>query len=180
MVRSYDQEIDSERDESSMSEAPLKDSARRVQEAIEAAGFAFRVSEFPASTRTSAEAAAAIGCTVAQIAKSLIFRAGESGRAVLVMASGANRIDEKAVGRLLGERLERADADFVRAKTGFAIGGVPPVGHREAPVAFIDEDLMALAEIWAAAGTPNAVFRLAPEDLVALTGGRVAAVKKAG
>jgi prolyl-tRNA editing enzyme YbaK/EbsC (Cys-tRNA(Pro) deacylase) len=96
------------------------------------------------------------------------------------MASGANRIDEKAVGRLLGEKLVRADADFVRAKTGFAIGGVPPVGHREAPVAFIDEDLMALAEIWAAAGTPNAVFRLAPEDLVALTGGRVAAVKKAG
>jgi prolyl-tRNA editing enzyme YbaK/EbsC (Cys-tRNA(Pro) deacylase) len=96
------------------------------------------------------------------------------------MASGANRVDEKAVGRLLGERLERADADFVRAKTGFAIGGVPPVGHRETPVAFIDEDLMALAEIWAAAGTPNAVFRLAPEDLVALTGGRVAAVKKAG
>jgi prolyl-tRNA editing enzyme YbaK/EbsC (Cys-tRNA(Pro) deacylase) len=82
------------------------------------------------------------------------------------------------VARLLGEKLERADADFVRARTGFAIGGVPPVGHQEAPVAFIDEDLMVLGEIWAAAGTPNAVFRLTPKELVALTGGAVAAVKK--
>lgn len=163
-----------------MSEAPLKDSARRVQAAIEAAGFAFRVTEFPASTRSSEEAAAAIGCSVAQIAKSLIFRAGDSGRPVLVMASGVNRVDEKAVGRLLGEKLARADADFVRQKSGFAIGGVPPVGHREAPVVFIDADLMALSEIWAAAGTPNAVFRLTPEALVALTGGRVAELKKAG
>ena len=161
-----------------MSAAPLKDSARRVQQAIEAAGFAFQVRQFPASTRTSEEAAAAIGCDVAQIAKSLIFRARETDRPVLVMASGANRVDEKAVGRLLGEKLGRADADFVRARTGFAIGGVPPVGLREAPVAFIDEDLMALEEIWAAAGTPNAVFRLTPGDLVALTGGTVATVKK--
>ncbi|MGF1629950.1 MAG: YbaK/EbsC family protein [Kiloniellaceae bacterium] len=151
-----------------------------MQEAIEAAGFDFRVSEFPASTRTSEEAAAAIGCAVAQIAKSLIFRARESGRAVLVMASGANRVDEKEVGCLLGEKLERADADFVRTKTGFAIGGVPPIGHCEAPVVFIDADLMDLTEVWAAAGTPNAVFRLAPQDLVALTGGRVAAIKKQG
>jgi len=158
--------------------SPLKDSARRVQQAIEAAGFDFEVKQFPASTRTSEEAAAAIGCEVAQIAKSLIFRARESNRPVLVMASGANRVDEKAVGRLLGEKLARADADFVRSATGFAIGGVPPVGHRETPVAFIDEDLMVLEEIWAAAGTPNAVFRLTPAELVALTGGRVAACKK--
>src|SRR3546814_16573220 len=94
------------------------------------------------------------------------------------MASGANRVDEKAVGRLLGERLERADADFVRAKTGFAIGGVPPVGHSEAPVCFIDADLMALGEIWAAAGTSNAVFRLTHDTLVELTVGRVAEIKK--
>jgi prolyl-tRNA editing enzyme YbaK/EbsC (Cys-tRNA(Pro) deacylase) len=165
-----------------MSEVPaqpqLKESARRVQQALAAAGFDFQVREFPASTRTSAEAAAAIGCDVAQIAKSLIFCARASGRAVLVMASGANRVDEKAVGRLLGEKLERADADFVRTKTGFAIGGVPPVGHREAPVAFIDADLLALPEIWAAAGTPNAVFRLTPEALVALTGGEVAHIAK--
>ncbi|WP_340115683.1 YbaK/EbsC family protein [Pelagibius sp. 7325] len=161
-----------------MSGLQLKDSARRVQAAIQDAGFAFQVREFPASTRTSEEAAAAIGCDVAQIAKSLIFRAADTGRPVLVMASGANRVDEKAVAGLLGEKLARADADFVRARTGFAIGGVPPVGHREAPVVFIDADLMALDEIWAAAGTPNAVFRLTPTDLVALTGGAVAAVKK--
>ncbi|MEQ9606412.1 MAG: YbaK/EbsC family protein [Kiloniellaceae bacterium] len=161
-----------------MSELRLKDSARRMQAAIQDAGFAFQVREFPASTRTSEEAAAAIGCGVAQIAKSMIFRAAETGRPVLVMASGANRVDEKAVARLLGEKLARADADFVRARTGFAIGGVPPVGHREAPAVFIDEDLMALDEIWAVAGTPNAVFRLTPKELVALTGGAVAAVKK--
>ncbi len=115
---------------------------------------------------------------MAQIAKSLIFRARESGRPVLVMASGANRVDERAVGRLLGEKLARADADFVRAATGFAIGGVPPVGHCETPVAFIDADLMTLTEIWAAAGTPNAVFRLTPAELVSLTGGTVAELKK--
>jgi prolyl-tRNA editing enzyme YbaK/EbsC (Cys-tRNA(Pro) deacylase) len=160
-------------------QSPLQESAQRVQQVIEAAGFDFEVKQFPASTRTSAEAAAAIGCDVAQIAKSLIFRAKESNRPVLVMASGANLVDEKAVGRLLGEKLSRADADFVRAATGFAIGGVPPVGHRETPAVFIDEDLMALDEIWAAAGTPNAVFRLTPPELVALTGGRVAALKKA-
>jgi prolyl-tRNA editing enzyme YbaK/EbsC (Cys-tRNA(Pro) deacylase) len=161
-----------------MSDTSLKDSARRVQQALEAAGFEFPVREFPASTRTSEEAAAAIGCDVAQIAKSLIFRAKQSDRPVLVIASGANRVDEKAVGRRLGEALGRADADFVRARTGFAIGGVPPVGHREAPVAFIDADLMDLTEIWAAAGTPNAVFRLTPGELVALTGGEVVALKK--
>lgn len=161
-----------------MDDSRLKDSARRVQQAITAAGFDFKVREFPESTRTSEAAAAAIGCDVAQIAKSLIFRARDSSRPVLVMASGANRVDERAVGRLLGEKLARADADFVRAATGFAIGGVPPVGHREAPVAFIDADLMTLTEIWAAAGTPNAVFRLTPAELVALTGGTVAELKK--
>ncbi len=162
-----------------MGDAPLKDSARQVKRALETAGFDFQVREFPASTRTSEDAAAAIGCAVAQIAKSLIFRAKETDRPVLVMASGANRVDEKAVGRLLGEKLGRADVDFVRRTTGFAIGGVPPVGYREAPVTFIDADLMDLAEVWAAAGTPNAVFRLMPQDLVALTGGQVAALKKA-
>ena len=133
--------------------------------------------EFPAGTRTSAEAAA-IGCTVGQIAKSLVFRAHESGRPVLVIASGANRVDEKAVGALLGEKIGRAEPDFVRAATGFAIGGVPPVGHREAPVTLIDRDLLGFQEIWAAAGTPNAVFRLKPGDLVAMTGGRIADVRQ--
>jgi len=162
-----------------MSELPLKESAERVREALAARGFAVEVREFPESTRTAAEAAAAIGCEVAQIAKSLVFRARESGRPVLVIASGANRVDEKAVAALIGEKIGRADADFVRAATGFAIGGVPPLGHDTPPLTLIDRDLLALGEIWAAAGTPNAVFRLKPEDLVVLTGGQVADLKQA-
>ncbi len=162
-----------------MTGQPLKDSAKRVQEALAAQGFAFEVREFPQGTRTAAEAAAAIGCAVAQIAKSLVFRARESGRPVLVVASGANRVDEKAVAALIGEKIGRADADFVRAATGFAIGGVPPLGHDTSPVTLIDRDLLALDEIWAAAGTPNAVFRLTPDDLVAMTGGQVADLKQA-
>jgi prolyl-tRNA editing enzyme YbaK/EbsC (Cys-tRNA(Pro) deacylase) len=136
------------------------------------------VVEHAASTRTSEEAAAAVGCAVAAIAKSLIFAGRESGRPVLVIASGANRVDERKVAALIGEKIARADADFVRAKTGFAIGGVPPIGHAEPPVVLIDADLAALPTIWAAAGTPNAVFRLAPDDLVAMTDGRVADVRK--
>ncbi len=161
-----------------MTEGALKASARRVQAALAEAGFGFEVREFPASTRTAAEAAAAIGCTVGQIAKSLVFRAKASDRPVLVVTSGVNRVDERKVGSLLGEKIGRADADFVREKTGFSIGGVPPVGHREAPVVIVDEDLLDYGEIWAAAGTPNAVFRLTPDDLVAMTGGLSAAVRQ--
>jgi prolyl-tRNA editing enzyme YbaK/EbsC (Cys-tRNA(Pro) deacylase) len=148
-------------------------SALRVQAAL---GDRFQVVEFDASTRTAAEAAAAIGCTVAQIAKSLVFRGERSQRPVLVVASGAWRVDETKVAAAAGETIARADADFVREATGFAIGGVPPVGHKNPPIVLIDESLMAFAEIWAAAGTPNAVFRLAPSDLIELTGGRVVAV----
>jgi prolyl-tRNA editing enzyme YbaK/EbsC (Cys-tRNA(Pro) deacylase) len=155
----------------------LKTSAQRVQAALAAHGIAAEVREFPASTRTSAEAAAAIGCTIGQIAKSLVFRARTTDRAVMVIASGANRVDEKAVAARLGEPIGRADADFVRARTGFAIGGVPPIGHAEPLPIFIDRDLLAFDEIWAAAGTPNAVFRLRPADLVAMTGGDVADIR---
>ncbi|HEY0833080.1 MAG TPA: YbaK/EbsC family protein [Azospirillum sp.] len=158
----------------------LSPSAQRVQEVLDAIGLGHVVVERESSTRTSEDAAAAIGCTVAQIAKSLIFRAKQSGRPVLVVASGANRVDEKAVGALIGEKIERADADFVRDRTGYAIGGVPPIGHAEPPLVLIDEDLLALDTIWAAAGTPNAVFRLTPDQLVGMTGGQVAAVRKAG
>ena len=161
-----------------MTAGPRKASAQRVQDALAARGFAFEVREFPESTRTSEEAAAAIGCAVEQIAKSLVFRAAESGRSVLIIASGGNRVDEKKAAALLGEKIKRADPDFVRDKTGFAIGGVPPLGHREAPAVLIDEDLLAHAEIWAAAGTPNAVFRLAPGDLVPMTGGTVGDLKR--
>jgi prolyl-tRNA editing enzyme YbaK/EbsC (Cys-tRNA(Pro) deacylase) len=150
-------------------------SALKVQAAL---GPAYQVVEFDESTRTSAEAAAAIGCEVAQIAKSLIFRAAASGRAVLAIASGANRVDERKLGQLVGEKIGRADADFVREKTGFAIGGVPPLGHAEPLTTWIDEGLFAFETIWAAAGTPNAVFRLTPADLLRLTGGTKAAIAR--
>lgn len=149
-------------------------SALKVQAAL---GPRFAVLEFDASTRTAEEAAAALGCAVAQIAKSLIFRA-ESGGCVLVIASGAHRVDEMRIGANVGERVKRADADFVREKTGFTIGGVPPVGHQTTPIVLIDDGLMRFHEIWAAAGTPNAVFRLTPADLVELTRGRVAAIAR--
>ncbi len=155
----------------------LAASARRVQEAVAARGFAFQVVEFPASTRTAVEAAAAVGCAVAQIAKSLIFRTKATQQPILVIASGANRVNEKRLRDLVGEPIEKADADYARERTGFAIGGIPPVGHREALTIFIDEDLLTLGDIWAAAGTPNAVFRLPAADLPALTGGTVASTK---
>jgi prolyl-tRNA editing enzyme YbaK/EbsC (Cys-tRNA(Pro) deacylase) len=156
--------------------APLRGAAARVQEALDRAGVDLRVVQMPASTRTAAEAAAAVGCSVAEIAKSLVFRAADSDRAVLVIASGVNRVDERRLGTLLGERIERADADFVRRRTGYAIGGVPPLGHSEALVTYLDRSLLALPSIWAAAGTPNSVFRLTPEQLVSITGAEVADV----
>ena len=155
----------------------LSASAQKVQDVLAAHGLALTVVELPQSTRTAAEAALAVGCTVGQIVKSIVFRAAETNRPVLVITSGANRVSEKAVAALLGEPLAKADADFVRTRTGFVIGGVPPVAHIETLVTFIDEDLLAYGEIWAAAGTPNAVFRLTPSDLLALTSGKVVKVK---
>lgn len=157
----------------------LRPAAARVQGLLQEMGLAAEVIEFAESTRSSAEAAAQVGCDVAQIAKSLVFRAKASGRPVLVIASGANRVDEKAVEALLGEKIGKADADFVRDKTGYAIGGVAPVGHAARPATFIDEDLLRFEAIWAAAGTPFAVFRLSPGDLVRLTGGQVARIAQA-
>ena len=155
----------------------LSGSARRVQDALREKGFGFEVVELPQSTRSAAEAAQAVGCQVAQIAKSLVFRGTESGRPVLVIASGANRVNERRLGELIGERIAKADADFVREATGFAIGGVPPVGHAQPVETLIDEDLLLYDEIWAAAGTPNAVFRLVPGDLAKMTGGRLVAIR---
>lgn len=150
-------------------------SALRVQAAL---GDGHQVLEFDRSVRTAAEAAATIGCQVAQIAKSIIFRAVNSGRPVLVIASGANRVDEHRVAEFLGEPIGRADANFVREATGFAIGGVPPVAHKSPPIVLIDDALSALTEIWAAAGTPHAVVKLTFDELVALTKGKVAAVAR--
>lgn len=149
-------------------------SALKVQAAL---GDGFQVVEFEASTRTSEDAAAAVGCSVGEIAKSLVFKT-KDGRPVLVIASGANRVDEKKVRAVLGEKIERADAEFVREATGYAIGGVPPLAHATQPIVLIDRDLEAFAVLWAAAGTPNAVFRLTPADLVRLTKGRVADIAK--
>ncbi|MCI0521626.1 MAG: YbaK/EbsC family protein [Chloroflexi bacterium] len=155
---------------------PLSASAVKVQSALEALGLQLQVVELPASTRTAVEAAQAVGCQVGQIVKSLVFKGKRSERPILVAASGANRVDEKRIEARIGEPLGKADADFVRQRTGFVIGGVPPVGHAEPLLTFIDQDLLQYAEIWAAAGTPNAVFRLTPADLQRMTGGEVIAI----
>jgi len=160
-----------------VSDSELGASVRRVQEALAAAGGGHTVVALEQPARTSAEAARAVGCRVDQIAKSLVFRGEQTQRAVLVITSGANRVDERKVAGLVAEPVGRADADFVRARTGFAIGGVAPVAHAEPLAILIDEDLLKWPEIWAAAGHPNTVFKLTPADLVRLTGGRVASVK---
>lgn len=136
-----------------------------------------QVVELPGSTRTALEAAQVVGCQVGQIVKSLIFKSKRSLQPVLVLASGANRVDERKVEALIGEPLGKADADFVRQQTGFVIGGVPPVGHLQQLQSFIDRDLLDHAELWAAAGTPHAVFQLRPQDLVSITGGQVADIR---
>jgi prolyl-tRNA editing enzyme YbaK/EbsC (Cys-tRNA(Pro) deacylase) len=157
---------------------PLAPSAQRIEEWLATRGIPGRVIEMPATTRTSEEAAAAIGCSVAQIAKSLLFRGRDSGRPVLAIASGANRVDEAKLAALVGERIVRPDADYVRAATGYAIGGVPPIGHATPIATFIDADLLVLEPIWAAAGTPFAVFRVTGPELVALSRGRVVDLRR--
>lgn len=156
----------------------LKPSAQKVQETLRSLGFINQVVELTDSTRTSAEAAAAVGCSVGQIAKSLIFQGKESGRAYLIIASGSNRVNEKRLAAYAGEKLQKPDAEFVREQTGFVIGGVAPVGHTQTLRTYIDADLFAYTEIWAAAGHPHAVFRLTPDELVRMTGGEVAEVKQ--
>ncbi|MDE2385740.1 MAG: YbaK/EbsC family protein [Alphaproteobacteria bacterium] len=150
--------------------------ARHVQNVL---GDGFTVVEFDASTKTSAEAAAAIGCSVAQIAKSIVFKTVAGARPVLVVASGSNRVDEKKVSAALGEKVKSADAAYVKATTGFEIGGVAPVGHAAEPVVLLDQDLQQFKTIWAAGGAGNAVFELTWGDLVRLTGGKAADVAKA-
>jgi len=150
-------------------------SVQRVRAALLAAGHPDNVVAFPAGTRTAADAAAAVGCKVAQIAKSIVFRAGE--RAAVVITSGANRVDPARAGAALGVKLARADADWVRDTTGFAIGGVAPVGHMAPPLILLDEDLLALDPIWAAAGSPSHVFRTTAAELLRITGAKPAAVR---
>ncbi len=149
--------------------------ALRVQAAL---GPSFTVVEFDESTHAAQEAADAIGCAVAQIAKSVLFRTAQSGRAVLVVASGANKVDEKKVRALLGEKIERASPDFVREMTGFEVGGVPPLGHAQPCTVYLDEDLKNFPALWAAGGTPNAVFEIGFGELAQLSGATVADVAK--
>ncbi|KVD74248.1 cys-tRNA(pro)/cys-tRNA(cys) deacylase [Burkholderia sp. ABCPW 14] len=151
----------------------LPDSARRVALLLRERGHAKGIVMLEETGKTSAEAAAGLGCSVAQIAKSILFRRRADGAPVLVVASGANRVDEKKVAAHVGE-VGRADAKFVRENTGYAIGGVCPIGHLVEPVMLIDRDLLELDNLWAAAGHPHAVFNLSPQELVTLTGAPVA------
>ena len=156
----------------------LSDTAQKIQNELTALGIAGKVIELPDSTRTAVEAGQAIGCTVAQIVKSLVFKGAVSSKPVLIEASGVNRVNERAVYALIGEEIVKADADFVREKTGYAIGGIPPVGHASVMgVVLIDEDLLQYEELWAAAGTPHAVFPLTPQELIRISGGRVVTIK---
>jgi prolyl-tRNA editing enzyme YbaK/EbsC (Cys-tRNA(Pro) deacylase) len=156
---------------------PLSPSAQKIQDLLNALGYHYTVIEHIESTRTAQEAADRAGCELGQIVKSLIFKGKESGKPILVLTSGANRVDEKRISGYAGEAIGRADADFVRAVTGFAIGGVPPVGHLQKMEAYLDEDFLRYPTIWAAAGTPNAIFELKTEDLQKMTDGKVVMVK---
>ena len=150
----------------------------RMQALLHEAGLDVQVVEFEQPTRTSAEAAAAIGCSVAEIAKSVVFKGKESGMAVVVVASGTNRVCEKKVAALIGEKLGRADADFVREATGYVIGGVSPIGHAKLVKLVLDEDLQQFVTIWAAAGTPFSVFPLTPEKLQRITNSQWGSIKQ--
>src|SRR5258708_25653482 len=154
----------------------LNPAAQRVQDLLAERGFANKVVELPDSTRSAAEAAA--GCRVEAIVKSLIFRARTTNRPVLVIASGGNRVDEAKVAEVIGQPIGKAHAAFVRDRTGFAIGGVAPIGHAEQPITVIDADLLKLPLLYAAAGTPNAIFPLTADDPLRLTEGKVADVRQ--
>lgn len=148
----------------------MSDSLERVRAALDAAGIAVDIREMPGSTRTAAEAADAVGCALDQIAKSIIFHGMDSGQVLLFLTAGGNRVDPDKAAALAGEPLGRADAALVRARTGFAIGGVAPVGHLTPLRAFLDPRLADFAQVWAAAGTPRHVFAIAPDRLQAVTG----------
>ena len=155
----------------------LSSSAQKIQDLLNSLGYNYTVIEHVESTRTAQEAADRAGCELGQIVKSLIFKGKDSGKPILVLTSGANRVDEKRISEYAGEAIGRADADFVRTVTGFAIGGVPPVGHLQKMETYLDEDFLHYPTIWAAAGTPNAIFELQTEDLQKMTGGKVVMVK---
>lgn len=153
-------------------------SIQKVKAAIQEKGFDFRVLELPDSTRTAQEAADVIGCSASEIAKSLIFKGVNTGEPILIIASGTNRVDTEKVSNLIGQPVKKADADFIRSETGFAIGGIPPVGHAYPLQTIIDEDLLNYDTVWAAAGTPFSVFSLESKNLSTLTGGKIAVIRE--
>jgi prolyl-tRNA editing enzyme YbaK/EbsC (Cys-tRNA(Pro) deacylase) len=155
----------------------LSPTSKRFQDYLISHGFSNKLVEFPEGTKTSADAARAIGCKIEQIAKSIVFVGKNTRQPILVIASGPNRINEKKIESLISEPIEKADANFVREQTGFSIGGVPPIGHAKKLNIFIDEDLMKFEEIWSAGGTPNTVFKLTSEELLEMTRGQVINVK---
>ncbi len=155
----------------------LHPQALRVQSALNQAGCAAQVRELPDSTRTAAEAAQAVGCQIGQIVKSLVFALEPAGALILVLVSGSNRVDEKAFGQRLNGRLVKANADQVQQATGYVIGGVPPLGHARPMPVYIDQDLLQYDVVWAAGGTPHAVFPIEPQELVRITGGEVLSVR---
>ncbi|MCQ3939460.1 MAG: YbaK/EbsC family protein [Chloroflexi bacterium] len=156
---------------------PLSPSAQKIQDLLNSLGYSYTVIEHAESTRTAQEAADRAGCELGQIVKSLIFRGKTSGKPILVLTSGPNRVNEKRISEYAGEPIGKADADFVRTVTGFAIGGVPPIGHAQPMETYLDEDFLQFQTIWAAAGTPNAIFELKTEDLQKMTGGKTVTVK---
>jgi prolyl-tRNA editing enzyme YbaK/EbsC (Cys-tRNA(Pro) deacylase) len=155
----------------------LAKSAQSVQDALTKGGLTCHVRELPSSTGTAIDAAMSIGCELSQIVKSLVFKTKKTGRPVLVLASGPSRVNEKQIEFHVGEAITKSDADFVRHITGFAIGGIPPIGHKNPiDLIYIDQDLLTHEEVWAAAGTPNAVFGIKSKDLVTLTQGKVVGI----
>jgi len=156
---------------------PINPSAQKIQNILNSLGSDYKVIEFSESTRTAQEAADQVGCQLGQIVKSLIFKGSSSNKGILVLTSGSNRVDEARISQYMGESISRADPEFVRTVTGFAIGGVPPFGHAQSLETYIDEDLLQYAGVWAAAGTPNAVFQLPSADLVKITSGKIVRVK---
>jgi len=155
----------------------LSPTAQKIQNLLRSQGYDYVVIEHAESTRTAQEAADRAGCELGQIVKSLIFKGNGTGKPILVLTSGVNRVDEKRIREYVGEKIGKADAEFVRAITGFAIGGVPPLGHVQPMQTYIDEDFLQYETIWAAAGTPNAIFELKTIDLQKMTGGKVVRVK---
>ena len=149
---------------------------QKVKRAVQTFGHDFHVLEFDQSTSTAQQAAQAIGTTLAQIVKSLVFKGQTSQKPILIITSGANRVDTEKVALILGEALASAPPQFVLQQTGFAIGGVPPVGHSQPLQTYIDQDLLQHDEIWASAGTPHSVFRLNPQQLLEMTSGQIIAV----